>query len=483
MPRVALHRRRRARRRATRTSSRHGSASARATCAACSTSTSARRRTKSPASRRAHFARRLLDDTDLPIAEVGYAAGFNSVRQMNRVMKDVFHFTPQRAARRGDASADRLVTDGGLELRVPYRPPLAWDSLLAFLAPRAIPGVEAVDLDDGVYRRTVELGGAPGVIEVWNEPDHDSARACASISPSSTGSCTSLRACAGCSTSTPTRRPSTSSLARDRTLRPLVRASARHARSRRDRSVRGRRARRARPAGLGRRRNHACRPAGRSARRAGRRASRPLGLTHLFPSCSTLAQRRSRRRSGCRRPEPGRSARSRARSRRATSSSNRARDLDDTVAGAGRPARIRRLDRAVRRDAGVRRARRIPRRRSRAPQGTRAPDREGRRRPRRGVAAVARVRGDALGRRSRLNRHARTPPAAVPPAASGLRSAAHPICPGQRPIFQLEIRLGIRYDRGPALARDDSAASPQVFPSRHQSSSGTSLAVKRWPRR
>jgi AraC family transcriptional regulator of adaptative response / DNA-3-methyladenine glycosylase II len=121
-------------------------------------------------SRRAHFARRLLDDTDLPIAEVGYAAGFNSVRQMNRVMKEVFQFTPQelRARRR---VADRPVADGGLVLRVPYRPPLAWDALLAFLSPRAIPGVEVVDRDAGIYRRTVTLGGAPGVIEVWDEPD------------------------------------------------------------------------------------------------------------------------------------------------------------------------------------------------------------------------------------------------------------------------------------------------------------------------
>ena len=97
-------------------------------------------------SRRAHFARRLLDDTDLPMTQIATAAGFNSVRQMNRVMQDIFQFTPTelRAKRR---QPDRLVVDGGLELRVPYRPPLAWNELLAFLAPRAIPGVEAVDLD------------------------------------------------------------------------------------------------------------------------------------------------------------------------------------------------------------------------------------------------------------------------------------------------------------------------------------------------
>jgi AraC family transcriptional regulator of adaptative response / DNA-3-methyladenine glycosylase II len=120
-------------------------------------------------SRRAHFARRLLDDTDLPVAQVGFAAGFTSVRQMNRVMKEVFRFTPQqlRTKRR---VPDRLVTDGGLELRVPYQPPLAFDALLGFLEPRAIPGVEAVDRASGIYRRVVELGGAPGVIEVWDTP-------------------------------------------------------------------------------------------------------------------------------------------------------------------------------------------------------------------------------------------------------------------------------------------------------------------------
>jgi AraC family transcriptional regulator of adaptative response / DNA-3-methyladenine glycosylase II len=126
-------------------------------------------------SRRAHFARRLLDDTDLPIARVGAAAGFTSVRQLNRVMKDVFHLTPQelRARRR---TPDRCVADGGLELRVPYRPPFAWAPMLAFLAPRAIPGVEAVDEAAGVYRRTIEVGGDPAVLEVWNEPERNALR-------------------------------------------------------------------------------------------------------------------------------------------------------------------------------------------------------------------------------------------------------------------------------------------------------------------
>ena len=125
-------------------------------------------------SRRAHFARRLLDDTDLSMTQIAAAAGFNTVRQMNRVMQDIFRFTPSelRAKRR---QADRLVVDGGLELRVPYRPPLAWHELLTFLAPRAIPGVEAVD-HTGVYRRVSDIEGAPGVIEVWDVPREQALR-------------------------------------------------------------------------------------------------------------------------------------------------------------------------------------------------------------------------------------------------------------------------------------------------------------------
>jgi AraC family transcriptional regulator of adaptative response / DNA-3-methyladenine glycosylase II len=116
-------------------------------------------------SRRAHFARRLLDDTDLPMAKIASAAGFGSVRHLNRIVKEVFRFTPRELRdRRRDPG--RLVADGGLALRLPFRPPLAWDVMLSFIAPRAVPGVECVDLDAGAYRRTVRLDGEAAVIEV-----------------------------------------------------------------------------------------------------------------------------------------------------------------------------------------------------------------------------------------------------------------------------------------------------------------------------
>ena len=114
-------------------------------------------------SRRAHFARRLLDDTDLSFADIAFAAGFGSIRQFNRVCRDIFRASPRelRARRR---SNDRLVADGGLALRLPFTPPLEWDTMLEYFQSRAIPGVESVS--DGTYRRTVVIDGHPGVIEL-----------------------------------------------------------------------------------------------------------------------------------------------------------------------------------------------------------------------------------------------------------------------------------------------------------------------------
>lgn len=116
-------------------------------------------------SRRAHFARRLLDDTDLPVRAVAGASGFASVRQMNRVVKEVFAFTPTQLRARRHAP-DRDAADGGLVLRLPYRPPLAWDALLAGLAAGALPGVESVDPAARTYRRLVTMAGEPAVLEV-----------------------------------------------------------------------------------------------------------------------------------------------------------------------------------------------------------------------------------------------------------------------------------------------------------------------------
>lgn len=112
---------------------------------------------------RAHFARRLLDDTDLSVTEIAFASGFGSVRQFNRACLEVFRAAPGelRARRR---RTDRLSADGGLLLRLGFTGPLDWEAMLGYFRARAIPGVEHVTAH--AYRRTVVVDGDPGVLEL-----------------------------------------------------------------------------------------------------------------------------------------------------------------------------------------------------------------------------------------------------------------------------------------------------------------------------
>jgi AraC family transcriptional regulator of adaptative response / DNA-3-methyladenine glycosylase II len=114
-------------------------------------------------SARVHFARRLLDDTDLSVTEIAFAAGFGSLRQFNRACREVFRESPRllRARRR---KADRLVADGGLPLRLAFHGQLDWQALLDYFAARAIPGVEHVE--EETYRRTIVVAGHPGALEL-----------------------------------------------------------------------------------------------------------------------------------------------------------------------------------------------------------------------------------------------------------------------------------------------------------------------------
>jgi len=104
--------------------------------------------------RRLHFAKQLLDETNLPITQVAMTAGFGSVRRFNDAYRATFRSTPRatRQRRRSDLSSMR---DEQVSLTLAYRPPYDWDSLAAFLSRRAIRGVERVDASG--YSRTIRV--------------------------------------------------------------------------------------------------------------------------------------------------------------------------------------------------------------------------------------------------------------------------------------------------------------------------------------
>jgi AraC family transcriptional regulator, regulatory protein of adaptative response / DNA-3-methyladenine glycosylase II len=120
---------------------------------------------------RAQTARILLETTELPVTDVGYAAGFASIRQFNDTMREIFASTPsdlRRRSRRGPG-AHRFVA-GPLELRLPYRRPADLVGMLAFLAARAVPGIEEVH--EGTYRRSLALPHGAGVAELTPADGH-----------------------------------------------------------------------------------------------------------------------------------------------------------------------------------------------------------------------------------------------------------------------------------------------------------------------
>jgi AraC family transcriptional regulator of adaptative response / DNA-3-methyladenine glycosylase II len=111
--------------------------------------------------RRVLLAKQLIHETNLPMAEVALAAGFNSVRRFNETFLQLFGRAPATLRRARDRTKREA---GALSVRLAYRPPYDWDAMLSFLAARAIPGVEIVAGD--VYRRTIAIGENSGVIRV-----------------------------------------------------------------------------------------------------------------------------------------------------------------------------------------------------------------------------------------------------------------------------------------------------------------------------
>ncbi|HEY6684421.1 MAG TPA: AlkA N-terminal domain-containing protein, partial [Propionibacteriaceae bacterium] len=120
---------------------------------------------------RGQTARILLETTDLGVTDVSYAAGFASIRQFNDTMREIFASTPsdlRRRSRRGPGA--KRVVAGPIELRLPYRRPADLTGIVAFLAARAVPGVEEVQ--GGTYRRSLVLPHGTGVAELTPATDH-----------------------------------------------------------------------------------------------------------------------------------------------------------------------------------------------------------------------------------------------------------------------------------------------------------------------
>jgi AraC family transcriptional regulator of adaptative response / DNA-3-methyladenine glycosylase II len=109
---------------------------------------------------RLHFAKRLIDQTTLPMTDIAVASGFGSTRRFNDAFRNTYGRTP-RELRRRRANVEPAA---GLTVQLPYRAPFDLQNLLKFFAVRAIPGVEVVK--DGRYLRSIVCDGEHGVIDL-----------------------------------------------------------------------------------------------------------------------------------------------------------------------------------------------------------------------------------------------------------------------------------------------------------------------------
>ncbi|HVS30733.1 MAG TPA: Ada metal-binding domain-containing protein [Thermoanaerobaculia bacterium] len=95
--------------------------------------------------RRLHLARSLLAETSLPVTDIAYGSGFSSIRRFNDSIRKAYHCTPSELRRKRPPTVEPVT------IRLPFRPPMRWNAMTAFLRSRAIAGVES--FEDGCYVR------------------------------------------------------------------------------------------------------------------------------------------------------------------------------------------------------------------------------------------------------------------------------------------------------------------------------------------
>jgi AraC family transcriptional regulator, regulatory protein of adaptative response / DNA-3-methyladenine glycosylase II len=112
--------------------------------------------------RRLQFAKKLIDETNLPMGQIALASGFGSVRRFNGTIRKVYGRTPTQirslAPRKSWQPEDQYL------FHLDFRPPYDWKRVTEFLAIRAIPGVEVFGA--GIYRRSIRVNENRGYFEV-----------------------------------------------------------------------------------------------------------------------------------------------------------------------------------------------------------------------------------------------------------------------------------------------------------------------------
>ena len=107
------------------------------------------------------FAKQLLHNSGLPITDIAFSSGFNSVRRFNEAMQQYIGLSPSQI-RKSEVSQNK-----GLRFLLSYRTPFVWSHMFEFLKRRVIRGLEWCS--DTSYGRSIRYGHGMGYFEVRDD--------------------------------------------------------------------------------------------------------------------------------------------------------------------------------------------------------------------------------------------------------------------------------------------------------------------------
>lgn len=111
---------------------------------------------------RLNLARKLIVETKLPIAQIAFGSGFNSIRRFNGAFKDRFKKQPSQIRR------TPIGVDKGVKISLAYRPPFNFAGLLASYRAHRVGDLEW--FDDQSMHRVVAFNRQVGQISITDEP-------------------------------------------------------------------------------------------------------------------------------------------------------------------------------------------------------------------------------------------------------------------------------------------------------------------------
>ena len=111
--------------------------------------------------RRLQFAKRLLDETNLPITQIALASGFGSLRRFNTAFLQTYGRAPRELRKHTNEATD---AEDEVSLKLSFRPPYDWKQVCDFLLVHHIPGIEKIDVQG--YSRTLRTEKGFAIVNV-----------------------------------------------------------------------------------------------------------------------------------------------------------------------------------------------------------------------------------------------------------------------------------------------------------------------------